>query len=80
MPRIKPSIDTTKYNKLQDLLWCAYKRSNKKSEEVGKALDVSGNQVHIYLRKPENMKIDKLLKFARNLNIPIDELREALRY
>ena len=80
MPKVKLLIDEDKYRKLIITLNGAIAHENKSREEVGRALGVTGSMVCNYLKNPENMQLDRLLKMARSLNVPIDELRDCIRY
>jgi len=80
MPRILLSQPNEKYRKLFILLNGSVAREKYDMEEVGRAIGTTGRSVYTYLKKLEEMRLDKLLKLGRHLNIPIEELRECIRY
>ena len=80
MPKVELLLDAKRYRDLRVRCHGYFAESNRTRGDVGKALGVSGRMVTDYLDNPENMKLTQLLKMARNLNIPIEELRECIRY
>jgi len=48
--------------------------------ELSRILGVSQPTVSKYLKNPEKAPLEKLLKLARNLHIPIDDLRGSVQY
>lgn len=78
MPRTLSSNE--KYRTLGILLNGAAKSEKKDLDEVARIIGLSRRSAYKYLKFPEKLSTEKLLKLGRNLNIPIDELRESLRY
>ena len=78
MPRT--NLDKQPNEKLKTLLWGRIKRDNAALEAAAKKLDMSLSTLSRRCKDPGSMTVDELLKFGRRFHVPIDELREALRY
>lgn len=82
MPRVllDKNSSANKYRKLAVLLNGAAALDSKSPELIGKVIGMSRNTAHKYLESPEKLPLDKLLRLGKNLNIPIEDLRECMRY
>lgn len=54
--------------------------SSKTGDDLGRLIGVSRVTVWRHLSDLENIPLGELLNIARGLNVPIDELRTAIRY
>ena len=52
----------------------------KSLDDLCEIFRASENTVRKYLRSPEKMSHEMLMKLGRNLHIPIDEMRDCIRY
>ena len=50
------------------------------TEELGAKAKISRSRIYARKNKPEDLTLRELRSIGRALNIPIDELREAIRY
>jgi len=80
MPKVNLLISKDKHKKLTVLLNGYKDIENKNRDDLGKVIGMSGRAVHDYMKDPGTMRLDHFLKIARYLNIPIEELRECIRY
>jgi transposase len=80
MPKTNIFLDKQRYHKLRVLLNGTVGVSGMSKAEVAKHLNVSNRQVYDYLEAPEKMQLGKLLKMARFIGVPLEELRESIKY
>lgn len=80
MPRVSLDPKNGKFRKLNVLIKGTAATDNKNFELIGRALGVSGRTACRYLESPEKLSLEMLLKLGRYLYIPIEELRECIRY
>lgn len=80
MPRVSLDPKNDKYRKLTVLVNGAVTADGKNPEAVGLVIGVNRNTARKYLASPEKLSLENLLKLGRNLAIPIEELRECIRY
>lgn len=80
MPRVSLDPKNNKYRKLTILINGAVAADGKNVEEIGRLLGVCRQTASKYLMSPEIMPLETLLKVTRSLGIPIEELRECIRY
>ena len=78
MPRVNLMYD--RYRKLKLILNGYFSVENKTHGQLRRLLDVGARTIYRYLNSPAKMQLEKLLKTARNLNIPIGELRQSMQY
>lgn len=69
-----------KYRTLRVLLAGSFKTDGKELDAVGRTIGISGQTVRKYLGNPEKAPLEKLLRLGRSLNIPIDAIRDAIKY
>jgi len=80
MPRTIFDREKDKYRKLRILLNGTFESDERDVEDVGTRIGVCGRQVRNYLKNPEKMTLDKLLRLGCVLDVPIEDLRECIRY
>jgi len=80
MPRTKSSIRDERHQKLRLLIHGYAKSGEKKLDDISGILGICEKTASKYLRRPEQLPLEKLLKLARNLHIPIEDVRDSLRY
>jgi AraC-like DNA-binding protein len=78
MPRT--ILDYERNAQLKTLLWGHIKRDNAVLEDGAKKLGMSPSTLSRRCKDPGSMTVDELLNFGRKYHVPIDELRQALRY
>lgn len=69
-----------KFAKLVILINGAARFSGKTQNELGAVLGRERRTVGKYLRNPQELSVEDLLKLGRNLDIPIEDLRQTLTY
>lgn len=52
----------------------------KKTAHLAPILDCAPSTVYSRMEDPGSFTLDEIIKLGRGLNIPIDELRQAIRY
>lgn len=77
MPRV--NLNRSRYERLIQTIYGAKKASGKTNVQIStacgwKSETTFGNRIN----HPENFTIGELLKLSRQLNIPVDELRQAI--
>jgi hypothetical protein len=80
MPTSNLDKHNDKYGKLGRLINGAVSWDEKTYTEVGAVLGLKWRAAKRYLKNPEKMTVEQLLKLSRRLNIPIDDLRATMRY
>ena len=80
MPKVNLMPDKDKYRMLSLIINGAVVYEGKTTNDVAKMLDVSEPTALKWLRKPELMTLETLCNLSRKLRIPIDDLRECVRY
>ena len=80
MPRTKLCARDGPYRKLGLLINGHAKVEGKRLDELGHILGVCSKTAGEYMKNPERMRVEQLLKLARNLHIPIEDLRDGVRY
>lgn len=69
-----------KYSKLTTLLRGTAITEGKTYEDIAVMLSCNKNTIAARFKHPENFTIDELTRIGRGLNIPIEELRQAIQY
>ena len=80
MPRVNLLLDSKRYNKLKLIINGYAKVEHKCVDELGRALGVNRRTIYRYLENPQDLQLDRLLKMTRCLGVPIEEVRECIRY
>ena len=76
MPRTV--FDKPKHSKLYVLLNGS--AANLSRDEIGAIIGKSAQTARERMRKPETLTVAELYAICRKLNIPLDELRQAITY
>ena len=79
MPKVTLHRDR-RYEKLSMLLAGYKKVCGKTDEQIGKGINRTAPTVCNHRNAPGTYRIDELLDTCRVMGIPIEELRDALRY
>lgn len=66
--------------KIVALIWGTAAAAGLTAEELGAKAKISRSRIYARKNKPEDLTLRELRSIGRALNIPIDELREAIRY
>lgn len=66
--------------KIVALIWGTAAAAGLTTEELGAKAKISRSRIYARKNKPEDLTLRELRSIGRALNIPIDELREAIRY
>lgn len=80
MPRTNMCKREVPHAQLGRLLAGAAVTNNVKTEGIAAALGCSENTARSRLRHPGDLTVSELTRLAKDLRIPIDELRAAIRY
>lgn len=65
--------------KIVALIWGTAAAAGLTTEELGAKAKISRSRIYARKNKPEDLTLRELRSIGRALNIPIDELREAIR-
>ena len=79
MPRVNLGRNTSN-EKLVALIWGMADVRGLTNEQLGDKANISRTTVARRKAKPEDLTIGELRRLGRALGIPIEELREAIRY
>ena len=79
MPRVNLGRNTAN-EKLVALIWGMADVRGLTNEQLGDKANISRTTVARRKAKPEDLTLGELLRLGRALGIPIEELREAIRY
>ena len=80
MPRTKLQMRQPPHAKLGQLLaGTAYLR-RMSTEDIAAAIGRSENTARSRMKNPGDLTVDELVRLGRKMAIPIDELRDAIRY
>ena len=80
MPRTRLDDSGGNCRKLRVLINGTTEIEKKDIGDIGQILDMCETSTRKYLREPERLPLDKLLKLGRSLHIPISDLRDAIQY
>jgi len=80
MPRVNLVLDANKFRRLSTLVNGAIVVEDKSAADIANMLDISEPTARKYMRAPEALPWASLCKLCRKLNIPIEELRECIKY
>jgi len=69
-----------KYDKLAALLRGNAFTQGKSYIDIGTMINCHQNTVVARFKHPENFTLDEVTRLGRGLNIPIEELRQAIQY
>ena len=78
MPRV--NICRDKHERLIKTLWGAKAVSDKTDDELARAIGMTRQTLSTRRKRPEMFTLGELEKLGRALNVPIDELRNCIRY
>ena len=79
MPRVNLGRSTAN-EKLVALIWGMAAARGLTSEELGDKADVSRTTIARRKAHPEDLTVGELRRLGRALGIPIEDLRDAIRY
>lgn len=79
MPRVNLGRNTAN-EKLIALIWGMASARGLTNEQLGAKAQISRTTVARRKAKPEDLTIGELRRLGRALGIPIEELRDAIRY
>ena len=80
MPRTKLGAINRKYDGITRLIEGYKATTGKTNTEIGKMINRCEDTISARLRKPGELKLDDLLHICRGMNIPIEEVRQNIRY
>ncbi len=80
MPRTNLCKREAPHAHLGRLLAGAVVIQKKSTEDVARMIGRSENTARSRMRHPEDLTVAEMVNLAKGLNIPIDELRLAIRY
>lgn len=78
MPRVKPLV-TKPHAKLCALIAGYREEAGVEWQAVAEMAGFSRSTLHVRRHKPETFTLDELSRIRRGLNIPLEEMREAIR-
>ena len=79
MPRVKPLVEK-KGEALARLLWGQMAVQDVKLGIVAKKMEMGEGTLRRRKAEPETITVGELIKMGKLLNIPIEDLRAAIRY
>lgn len=79
MPRVNLGRNVAD-EKLVALIWGNAAVRGMTTPELGAKAKISRSQIYRYKKNPEDISVGELRRIGRALGIPIEELREAIRY
>lgn len=79
MPKVNLGRNTAN-EKLVALIWGVAAVQGLSTTQLGAKAKISRAQIYRYKKEPENISIGELRRLGRALGIPIEDLREAIRY
>ena len=80
MPKVSLLLDSNKYRRLGVLVNGAAAIDGKSAEDISVMLKMSEPTARKYMRNPEKLPWETLCLLCRKLGIPIEELRECVKY
>jgi hypothetical protein len=79
MPRVKPLIEK-RGSSLARLLWGQMAVNDVSLGDVAQKMNMGVNTLRRRKEDPESLTVGELLKMGKLLNIPIEDLRQSIRY
>ena len=79
MPRVKPLIEK-RGSSLARLLWGQMAVNDVSLGDVAQKMNTGVNTLRRRKEDPESLTVGELLKMGKLLNIPIEDLRQSIRY
>ena len=79
MPRVKPLIEK-RGSSLARLLWGQMAVNDVSLGDVAQKMNMGVNTLRRRKEDPESITVGELLKMGKLLNIPIEDLRQSIRY
>jgi hypothetical protein len=79
MPRVKPLIEK-RGSSLARLLWGQMAVNDVALGDVAQKMNMGVNTLRRGKEDPESLTVGDLLKMGKLLNIPIEDLRQSIRY
>lgn len=79
MPRVKPLIEK-RGSSLARLLWGQMSVQDVKLGDVAQKMNMGVNTLRRRKEDPESLTVGEMLKMGKLLNIPIEDLRQSIRY
>lgn len=80
MPRMILANYKAQYRKLGTLISGTVFQDEKSMDDIGRIIGMCSKSAGKYVKNPQELSLAKLLKLCRALQIPIEEVRECLRY
>ena len=80
MPKTVFDKPKSKYEKLLILIQGTAKVKGKSNPEIASMAGLAESTIYTRFRKPETFSLDELSRIGRGLNIPIEELRQCIKY
>ena len=80
MPRVKLDPRMDSHRNLRVLINGSADADGRTQDDICRILGVCKASATKYMRNPEKLPLDELMKLGRSLCIPIDDLRSAIRY
>ena len=80
MARTKNDPRNHKYRKLEVLINGSMTAEKRSLSDMARILDMHENSARKYLRDPSLLTVDMIGRLGRNLHIPIEDMRECIKY
>ncbi len=80
MPRTKLHEHLHKHDRLVRLIWGAMAAEGLSVSDMEDRTGISRARLYKRRAKPEDFTIEEITRLGRNLGIPIEELRQSIRY
>lgn len=80
MPKLRVPEDRKRFLPLSRLVNGAVATAKLSNDDVGAAIGKSRETARTRLMHPEEMSLKELVALSKKADIPIDELRSAIRY
>ena len=70
----------SRHSKLQTMLYGESRKQGRSREEMAAAAGVGPSTLTTRFASPGEFRLDELLNLCRSMNIPIEDLRQAITY
>lgn len=82
MPRVKLAElgRKDKFYDLRTLINGVAKVEGLEAEEVGRFMGMGRTSAYTYLKNPERLPLNKLLKLCHSMGIPLEKVLECMKY
>lgn len=80
MPRTKMHAQLRKYDGVVRLIWGAMAAEGLTVSDMEARTGISRTRLYARKKRPEDFTLEEVTRLCRNLSIPIDDMRAAIRY